>query len=93
MLVSQYVYGRNLIKVFVKKGLSFIVVLYSVTGNVRILNPFELHIYSRLVSDFFRFKDTDPKEVMVTIPQELYRAPRNENMLRNSLRRSFRLVP
>jgi len=45
-----------------------------------------------LVLDFFRFKDTDPKEVMVTMPQELYRSPRKENILRNSLRRSFRKV-
>ncbi|KAL5252823.1 hypothetical protein ACHWQZ_G015556 [Mnemiopsis leidyi] len=45
-----------------------------------------------LVLDFFRFRETDPKEVMVTLPQELYRAPRNENIIRSGLRRSFRKV-
>jgi len=45
-----------------------------------------------LVLDFFRFKETDPKEVMVTLPQELYRPPQNENILKRSFRRSFRKV-
>jgi len=45
-----------------------------------------------LVLDFFRFKETDPKEVMVTMPQELYRTQQSENILRSGLRRSFRKV-
>ena len=45
---------------------------------------------TQIVSDFFRFRETDPKEVMVTLPQELYRAPRNESVIRSGLRRSFR---
>ena len=58
----------------------------------RLMNTSFNAIFKSFVSDFYRFKETDPKEVMVTMPQELYRAPRNDNVLRSSLRRSFRLV-
>lgn len=47
-----------------------------------------------LVLDFFRFRASDPKEVMVPLPDELFktRPEGGENFLRSSFRRSFRKV-
>jgi len=45
------------------------------------------------VLNFFRFRDSDPKQVMVNIPDNLmYNPPPRVGFLRSSIRRSFRKV-
>ena len=47
-----------------------------------------------VVTDFFRFRKVDPKQVLVPVPDELIckPRPRNDNFVRSSFRRSFKLV-